>query len=415
MADNLDEVMQADADNQPRTSSPQPLHSPAPSHSPGSASDAASFRALFPIFQTKTYLNSCSQGALSTNVRDAYNSYLEDWNDEGSPWEYWVERNETAREAFAGLVNAESDEIAVMTSLSAAVSALASAMDYHGERDKIVVSDYEFPTVAQIWHAQERRGARIEHVPTAGNIVPVESFEQVIDERTALVSITHVSYRSGSRQDVEAIVELAHERGALVLLDSYQALGSFPIDVKDLKVDFLVGGVLKYLLASPGLAFMYTRKDLLPYLHPTVMGWFSQANIFAMDIYANTPSHSARKFESGTPPIPNIYAAIAGIKLIQSVGLGKIESHLQDLTGALKEGAMRRGFNLVSPVDPKRHGAMITLRSHKVDLLVDRMSEDDIIVSKRDDNLRISLHYYNNLRDIDLVLDSLTKHKELLV
>ena len=199
------------------------------------------------------------------------------------------------------------------------------------------------------------------------------------------------------------------------MLDSYQALGTFPIDVKDLKVDFLVGGVLKYLLASAGLAFLYVNRDLLTELQPSSTGWFAQANIFAMDIYANTPSASARRFESGTPPVPNVYAAIAGIKLIRSIGVDKIENHLRQITGAIKEGVMRRGFNLVSPVDPKRHGAMITVRSPSVDQLTKRLADDDIIVSPRDDNLRISPHFYNNQADVNKLIDCLTKHKELLV
>jgi selenocysteine lyase/cysteine desulfurase len=372
-------------------------------------------RDRFPIFKKKVYLNSCSQGALSLDVQNAYVTYLADWEERGSPWELWVERNETSREAFAGLINAGPNEVALCTSVSAAMSALASALDFSGERNRVVISDFEFPAAAQIWHAQEARGARVVHVPAAGNIIPLERFAEAIDERTKIVSISHVCYRNGSRLDIPAIVEVAHQKGALVLVDSYQALGTFPIDVKALQVDFLTGGALKYLLASAGLAFLYTRRELLPALSPTSTGWFAQENIFAMDIYAHRPSASARRFESGTPPVPNLYAAIAGMKLVQSIGLVQIEAHLRELTGALKEGAMRRGFNLVSPVDPARHGALITLRSPKVDLLVKRLEADGIITSSRDDNLRISPHLYNTCADIDRLLDCLTKHKELLV
>ncbi len=372
-------------------------------------------RDRFPIFQKKTYFNSCSQGALSLDVRQAYEQYLKDWDEKGSPWELWVERSETARQAFAGLINADPNEVADCTSVSAGVSALASALDFGGERNQVVVSDFEFPTVGQIWHAQEARGARVVHVPAAGNIIPTERFADAIDERTKIVSITHVCFRNGSKLDVPAIVDLAHRKGALVLLDAYQTLGTLPIDVKALKVDFLAGGVLKYLLASAGLAFLYVRKEFIPDLRPTSIGWFSQANIFAMDIYANTPSPSARRFESGTPPVPSLYAGIAGMKLIQSVGLEKIEAHVREITGAIKEGALRRGFNLGSPVDPAKHGALITLRSHKVDLLVKRLDADGIVTSSRDNNLRLSPHFYNNQPDVDVLMDGLTRHKDLLV
>ncbi len=373
-----------------------------------------SIRDHFPIFNAKTYFNSCSQGALSFEVQQAYAAYLRDWDEKGSPWELWVERSETARQAFAGLVNADPNEVAVCTSVSAGVSALASALDFGGERNEVVVSDFEFPTIAQIWHAQERRGARVVHVPAAGNVIPTERFA-AITERTRLVSVTHVCFRNGSRLDIPAIVELAHRKGALVLLDAYQSLGTLPVDVKALGVDFLAGGVLKYLLASAGLAFLYARQELLPNLHPTTLGWFSQANIFAMDIYANTPHASARRFEAGTPPIPSLYAGVAGMKLIQSLGVERIEAHIREITGAVKEGVMRRGFNLASPADPARHGALITLRSHKVDLLVKRLEADGVITSSRDNNLRLSPHIYNEQCDVDRLMDCLTKNKDLLV
>jgi selenocysteine lyase/cysteine desulfurase len=253
------------------------------------------------------------------------------------------------------------------------------------------------------------------HVPAAGNSVPVERFADAINERTQLVAVTHLCYRNGALLDVPAIVELAHRKGALVLLDGYQTIGTMPVDVKQLKVDFLVSGVLKYLLASSGLAYLYVRRELIPTLQPTVMGWFAQANIFAMDNNAHTPSPTARKFETGSPPVPNTYAALAGIKLVQQVGPACIQQEIGELTGALKAGIMRRGFNLVSPVDGSKHGALISVRSHKVDLLVKWLAADQIIVSSRDNNLRISPHFYNNQSDIDRLLDGLTRHKALLV
>ncbi|MCB0082569.1 MAG: aminotransferase class V-fold PLP-dependent enzyme, partial [Caldilineaceae bacterium] len=211
------------------------------------------------------------------------------------------------------------------------------------------------------------------------------------------------------------IVEIAHRKGALVLLDTYQSLGTMPIDVKRLNVDFLVGGTLKYLLASSGQAYLYVRKELLPTLDPTAVGWFTQANIFAMNNSAHAPAPTARKFEAGSPPVPNLYATLAGIKLVQQVGPDKIRCEVQGITGAIKEGAMRRGWNLVSPIDPNRHGALITLRSHKVDLLVKLLAAENVIVSHRDDNLRISPHFYNNLGDVNHLMDCLTKYKHLLV
>src|ERR1700754_3826741 len=173
-----------------------------------------SARARFPIFDRKVYLNSCSQGALADSVRAAYETYLGGWESEGSQWDHWVACTERARSAFASVLHASPDDVAVTASASAGASALASAFDF-GARDTVVTTGLEFPTIGQIWHAQERRGAKVVHVPAAAdNTLSLESLAAAIDGRTAIVSITHVCYRNGSRLDVEAIARLAHEHGA---------------------------------------------------------------------------------------------------------------------------------------------------------------------------------------------------------
>ena len=190
-----------------------------------------SVRAEFPIFEHTIYANSCSQGALSHRVRAAAEEWLAGWDENGAEWEFWVERNESARTAFAGLVHADPDDVAVTTSVSQGVSALVSALDLTGERNRIVISEYEFPSIGQIAHAQELRGAEVVHVrPEPDGRIPVEHFAEAIDERTALVCCTALSFRSGHRHDVSAIAELAHAKGALVLADSYQAIGALEIE-----------------------------------------------------------------------------------------------------------------------------------------------------------------------------------------
>jgi selenocysteine lyase/cysteine desulfurase len=371
-------------------------------------------RHRFPIFERLVYVNSCSQGALSDAVREAYEAYLADWDEHGAPWEYWVERTEAARGSFAGLVNAEPDEIAVTTSLSAGVSALATGLRY-ARRSKIVVSDLEFPTVGQIWHAQAARGARVQHVPRADDgTVPLEHFDRAIDEDTALVSITHVSYRSGAMTEVEGVVELAHERGALVLLDAYQTVGSLPVDVKALDVDFVAAGVLKYLLGSAGLAFFYCRRELFDRAWPTATGWFADEDIFEMDVHDYSPSPTARRFQSGTPPIPAIYAGIAGIELMREIGIAETRQHVLALNEQLIGGVEELGGTVVTPRQPGRHGALVCIRSTDVDELVSALERDGIVTSSRDGNLRVSAHSYNSSADIEAVLEALARHRRLL-
>jgi selenocysteine lyase/cysteine desulfurase len=371
-------------------------------------------RHRFPIFEQQVYINSCSQGALSDAVRAAYGQYLEDWDEKGAPWDYWMERQEAARSAFAGLVKAGPDEIAVTTSLSAGVSALASGLRY-ARRSKVVLTDWEFPTIGQIWHAQELRGARVAHVAaTPDGTIPLKHFEQLIDDDTLIVSITHVCYRNGAMIDVPGVVELAHERGALVLLDAFQTVGSLPVDVKELGIDFLGAGVLKYLLGSAGLGFFYCRRELVERVWPTQTGWFADENIFAMDHTDYSPAPTAARFQSGTPPVPAIYAGIAGIELMQEIGIAETREHVLALNAYLLEGLDELGATVVTPREPERRGALICVRSTDANELVAMLGREGIVTSERDGSLRISAHCYNTREDVDTVLASLQRHRQLL-
>ena len=370
-------------------------------------------RSRFPIFEKLVYANSCSQGALSDSVRAAYDSPLADWDDRGAPWDYWVERSETARATFARLVNADPVDVAVTTSVSAGVSAVASALDL-ARRPRVVISDFEFPTVGQISHAQELRGADVVHVPADGTAIPVERFAEVIDERTALVAVTAVCFRNGARLPVEEIVEVAHAKGAPVLLDAYQAAGSYPLDVQALGVDFLAAGVLKYLLGSAGLAFLWCRHDLVGRLTPTQTGWFADRDIFEMDIHDYSPSPTATRFESGTPPVPSIYAGIAGMELMEELGIAATREHVNVLNERLLEGVDELGGMVATPREVERRGALVCIRSTDAPGLVRALAGDGIVVSDRADNLRVSLHAYNTADDVDAVLAGLRRHRNLL-
>jgi selenocysteine lyase/cysteine desulfurase len=375
----------------------------------------ARVRHRFPVFEQRVYINSCSQGALSDSVRDAYGRYLDDWDEHGAPWEYWVGRLEAVREAVASLVNADKDEIAVTTSVSAGVSALASGLRFDEGRDTVVVSNFEFPTIGQILHAQERRGVRVVHVPAEGDgTIPLERFSEAIDERTALVATTHVCFRNGGRLDVEGIARIAHERGALVLVDAYQTVGSLSVDVRALGCDFLAAGVLKYLLGSAGLGFLYCRRELVETIEPTATGWFADRDIFEMDIHDYSPAATARRFEAGTPPVPSTYAAIAGIELMQEIGIPETEAHVRELNALLRDGLDELGATVVTPAEPERSGALLCVRSTNVNALVAALAEEGIVTSSRDDNLRISAHCYNTAEDVEAVLTALTTNRSLL-
>jgi selenocysteine lyase/cysteine desulfurase len=320
---------------------------------------------------------------------------------------------ETSCSTFARLIGGAADDVAVTTSLSAGISPLASAIDF-SKRRKVVISDFEFPTIGQIWHAQELRGAQVVHVPADGAEIPVERFADAIDEETAVVSIAAVCYRNGARLDVEEIARIAHERGALVVLDAYQAMGTYPLDVRGLGVDVLAAGVLKYLLGSAGLGFMWTRPGLAQELWPTQTGWFADANIFEMDIDDYSPSPTARRFQSGTPPIPAIYAGIAGMELLEEIGIAETRAHVNELNEQLIAGVDELGGTVVTPRAPEKRGALVCIRANDAPALVAALGEDGIVTSERDGNLRVSAHAYNTVEDIDMVLRGLDKQRSLL-
>lgn len=371
------------------------------------------FRKQFPIFDHKVYLASCSQGALSATVEQSLREFIESWHTHGNPWETWVARMEELRVEFARLINADPTEVAVTFSVSSALNSLASALDYR-QRARVVTSDFDFPTVGHIWLAQERRGARVTFARAAGDRLPLSAFEDAVDRETAIVSTTHVCYKNGYKTNVSALAELAHERGAFLLIDAYQSMGTQPMDVRTLDLDFLVTGALKYLLGSPGVAFMYVRRELIDRFQPADSGWFGQENVFAYDVHHLEYARGARRFETGSPPVPNVYAALAALRLIAAVGLERIEVHVRALAGRLIDGARQRGLRLLTPVEPADRGPLVMIGSTDAPRLVEVLAKDGILCSTRDGALRVSLHYYNTQSDVDAVLDALDRHPDLL-
>jgi selenocysteine lyase/cysteine desulfurase len=252
-------------------------------------------------------------------------------------------------------------------------------------------------------------------VPQADDgTIPLEHFDRAIDDDTLVVSITHVCYRNGAMVDVPAVVELAHERGAFVLLDVYQSIGSMPIDVKELDVDFLGAGVLKYLLGSAGLGFFYCKRELVDKVWPTATGWFADKNIFEMDHTDYSPATTAARFQSGTPPIPAIYGGIAGMELMKEIGVAETREHVLALHRHLIDGIDELGAKLVTPRAPEQHGALLCVKSTDVPALVRALDDDGIVTSERDSNLRISPHAYNTVADVDALLEALRRHRSLL-
>jgi len=376
------------------------------------------FRARFPILTRRVYVNSCSQGALSIDVDAAVRAYMDSWHEAGSPWERWVEQVEVLRGRFAASIGADPAEIAVMASASAGINAVASALDFSGQRSHVVLGDFEFPTMAQIWLAQERRGATIRRASAPADspdTLPLASYDAVIDERTLIVPATHVCFRNGHQTDVAGLVRLAHGRGAYVMLDDYQRTGSGPIDVHALGVDFMVTGCLKYLLAAAGIGFLYVRRDLIERFEPTITGWFGRINPFAFRIDALDWPEGANRFESGTPPVPNAYAALAALDLLDRIGSDAIGRQVAHLTGHFARAAREAGFVVRTPLEPDRRGPLVVVESVDAPALVERLASRGIIASCRASGLRVAFHAYNTDGDVDAVVGALQAEASLLV
>ena len=371
-----------------------------------------STRSHFPIFKKKIYLNSCSQGALSDAVEASMQAHIRSWHEDGSPWDRWVEEYEAARTAFARFIGAAPEEVAVVTSASAGINSIASALDF-GKRRKVVMGEFEFPTMGQIWLAQERRGAEIEFLTAQNGKICPDCYSRAIDDQTLIVPLTHVCFMNGFRSEVAPIVKHAHERGALVMLDDYQDCGTRPIDVKALDLDFYVSGALKYLLCPSGIAFMYVRPELISSLTPTITGWFAQQNPFAFDVKHFDPASTARRFETGSPSLPHAYTATAALKLLDGFGRETIAQHIKVLTRALIDGARDLRIKVKTPTESV--GPLVVLQMKDSDAMVKKMAAENIVVSNRMDGLRVSFHLYNTLDDVHAVLGRLEKNRDLAV
>ncbi len=366
----------------------------------------ADFRKRFPIFREKIYLNSCSQGALSDAVEDALNEFTQSWHRHGSPWDLWIEIQDDLRREFASLIGAEADEIAITFSASSAISAVASALDFRS-RPNILMGELEFPTMSHIWLAQIPRGARITWIPAHDGTNTPADYRARADRRTLIIPATHVCFRNGFRNDPAGIADAAHDAGAYFMLDDYQSCGTRPVDVRALGADFYVAGALKYLLGTAGVAFLFVRRQIIELLQPTLTGWFAQAEPFAFDSLHHRPAPTAARFQSGTPPVAAAYAALAGLRLLNRLGIDHVESRVALLAQRFIAGVVAHGWELKTPRDS--HGPLVVIRARNSGNIVEALGREGIILSSRDGGLRMSFHAYNTPDDVDATLAALQR------
>jgi selenocysteine lyase/cysteine desulfurase len=368
-------------------------------------------RALFPILKHKAQLSSCSQSAMSEPVATAIKEYTTCWLENGMDWVAWGTAVEEAKAEFAQLIHADASDIAVMSCVSDLASSIGSSLDFSKEKNGIIVGEIDFPSLGHVWLAHERKGAQVLFVPSdSDHCISLDAYHKVINERTRLVSVSHVSYYNGFRQDIRSIATLAHAQNALIFVDAYQSVGSMQIDVVRDKIDMLACGAQKFLLGCPGIAFLYIRRELAQTLLPSNTGWFGRINPFAFDIRHLDYAQGARRFDTGTPPMINAYAARAGMRVLNSLDMAQVESHLHHLSDIALQEAKNHGLRIASPLEATLKGANTAIYIDNASTVERKMANDGFIVSARNDVIRIAPHFYNTEQEVAAAIQALAKH-----
>ncbi len=361
----------------------------------------AAERALFPILTHKAQLSSCSQSAMSVPVSEAIQHYMASWRNSGMDWVGWGVVLDQAKAEFARLIGAASADIAVMSCVSDLASSLGHALEFGPERNGIVMGEIDFPSLGHVWLAQQGRGAVVEFLSSdAQGAIDLEAYERAISDRTRLVSVSHVAYSSGFRQDIGAIAALAHAQDALIFVDAYQSVGAMRIDVVRDNIDVLVCGAQKFLLGCPGIAFMYVRRDLAQTLTPANTGWFGRVNPFAFDVRQLDYADGARRFDTGTPPYINAAAAKAGMALLNSLDMAKVETHIEQLSAVALEAARQHGLRIASPLEPRLKGSNTAVYVEDSAKVEKQMAAAGFIVSARGSVIRVAPHFYNTEQEV---------------
>ena len=368
------------------------------------------YRSEFPILECTNYMISNSLGAMPRAVYDALHAYADVWATRGvRAWEerWWMLALEVGNELGA-LMNAPRDSVSLHQNVTTCQAVVASCFDFSGARNKVVYSDMNFPSVMYFWEAQRPYGAQVHMVKTDDGItVPTDRLLDAIDERTLIVPISHVIFRSSYINDAKAIIEKAHKVGAHVVLDTFQSLGTVPVDVQSLNVDFACGGVLKWLCGGPGVAYLYVRPDLGKKLQPKFTGWFAHENSFE---FATGPTRYAGpplRFMNGTTHIPSIEAARPGLKIIQEVGVENIREKSKRQTARLIELADQHGWRVNTPRDPERRGGTVSIDMPNASQVCAELLKRDVLVDYRPKaGVRFSPHFYNTDEELTKAIEA---------
>ena len=369
------------------------------------------WRDQFPILHTSTYLISNSLGAMPRAVEDRMRAYAETWATRGvRAWEdTWWNLPAEVGDQIARLIGAGPGDVSVHQNVTLTQAAIASCFDFRGARNKVVMVDLEFPSIQYFYFEQRRFGAEVEVVQSDDGIhAPLERLLAAIDERTLLVPISLVLFRSASIVDARAIVERAHRVGAHVILDIFQATGTLPVDVRALGVDFAVGGVLKWLCGGPGVGYLYVRPDLQKKLEPALTGWFAHKRPFGFETNPIERTDGSLRFITGTTQIPALYACQPGLEIISAAGAASIREKSMRQTAHLIEDALARGWRVNTPREPAARGGTVSIDCpHAAEVTRELLARDIMVDYRPQAGVRLSPHFYTRDDELEFALEQM--------
>jgi kynureninase len=369
----------------------------------------------FPTLVSGIHLLSHSLGPVPLEARESMLAYCDAWENhtgEDAWATSWWELSQLVGDSVARILGGEAGSVQIQPNASIALASVASCFDFKATgRNKVVTTVLDFPSMEYIWDAQKELGAVVEVVPSADGVsIPLEQLLAAIDERTCLVALSHTSYRSSSRIDARAIVEHAHAKGALVLLDVYQSAGVVELEAANWNVDFLIGGTIKWLCGGPACGYLYVRPDLQRAFKPRLTGWVAHEAPFH---FAHAPmryARSVRRFAQGTPSIPALYSALPGLEIIEAVGVAAIARESRRRTEWMIAFALEHGWTLNTPRKPNERGGTVMIKVENGPAMVEQLAEKKVFVDCRPNaGLRISPHFFNSDEEVEEAMAILAK------
>ncbi len=375
--------------------------------------DLLKWRSEFPILDKAVYLISHSLGAMPKATYDQLHEYADAWATRGvRAWaEGWWEMPVKLGDELAQIIGADPGTVVMHQNVSVCQSLILSCLEPKPERNKIVYSELNFPSVMYVYEAHARDGKlKIQTVESDDGItVPLERMLAAIDETTLLVPFSHVLFKSAFLQDAKAIIDRAHEVGAMVVLDTYQSAGTVPFSVKELNADFATGGSVKWLCGGPGAGYLYVRPDLQTKLEPKTTGWMAHEAPFAFDTKLRYASNISR-FLHGSPAIPALYAARSGYRIINEIGVDKIRAKSVRQTEYLINLAEEAGFEVTSPKNSAQRGGTVTVAHEHAAAIAKELIRREFIIDYRPGaGVRISPHFYTKDEELELVIEEMKK------